>query len=134
MVRSAQGSKCLKYDRWSNRLLSIQSTIHQKYRVRTIFIVICLIHSMGSITNNLHWNAYFWRQRSWINSSARQFKSTSEFFSWYKFHGINKIFTVQSHIKVIYNLILLVVHCIKKTWITLQAEACEEPLEARIQT
>ena len=78
---------------------------HQKHKVTTVFIVICLIHSMGRITNKFHWNAYLWRQRSWINSSVRQFTSTGEFFSWHKFHGINKIFTVQSHIKVIYNLI-----------------------------
>jgi len=62
----------------------------------------------------LHWNAYLWRQRFWINSSVRQFKYTGELFSWYKFHGISTIFTEQWHIKVIYNLILLAVHCIKK--------------------
>jgi hypothetical protein len=134
MVRSAQSSKCLKCDRWSNRLLSIQSAIDQKYRVRTVFIVICLIHSMGSITSNFHWNSYLWRQRPWNDSSAWQFKSTSEFFSSYKFHGINKIFTVQSHIKVIYNRILLAAHCIEKPQIRLQAEACDGPLEACIQT
>jgi hypothetical protein len=115
MVQPAQRSKCLKCDRWSNRFLSIHSATHQKYRVRTVFIITCLIQSMGRITNNFHCNVHLWRQRSWIISSVRQLKSNTEFFSWYKLHVIIKIFTAQSHIKVIYNLILLAVHCtIKK--------------------